>query len=167
MSRILYTLILALSLACGSKAPKPDACEYTGYLSMDGKYQADLVVTNVSDGEVIREDKSIVHVYHSGGPGSYWGGAVGTAYEDKVVVDMISNAFGIAVSLRGTANREGGLFTQTINVSSGSVTHSYDFTNLTVLNSATARMDAFDFVVEAMDIAYELRDEDPDEDWEE
>lgn len=126
--RRFFLAMLAVMFLVGCDPAKPQ--EPAGYLEVSGNFIADLVITDNSTDEVIFEGLGIVRVFQSGGAGTYWGGAVGTAHEDVIIIDTHYTVLIFDVFLVGTATASGAEFDYTIENGEQKASAHYVFTDL-------------------------------------
>lgn len=129
-------LLLALGVcalpACAKpvdQLPDDKPCS-TQVLSLEGRFSADVVLTNVDTGEILHEGEVGVLVFQSGGTATYWGGAIGTAQAEAIVVDYEYPIGGYTYELVGIADDTRGVFTERFSGGEVDNTTRYEFTNL-------------------------------------
>lgn len=132
-------VLIAIPAVTGCKPTEniddPPPCT-SSFFQISGNFIGDLKITDAASGGIIYDGRANVRTYQSGGAGTYWAGAIGTAKTDLVLVDAAWNVGGYAITLIGTATDTEGTFDDTVVNDTTDGGFHYEFRNVTPVASA-------------------------------
>lgn len=135
MKRFFLAALALLAFGCVPSSDETDS----GFLELSGQYVADLVVVDNKTDELVYDGPTRVNTYQSGGPATYWSGAIGTAREGDVLFDAswkIGNT--TRISIKGIATKTEGTFDDKIESGLVNVSYHYEFTDIRRENAITS-----------------------------